>query len=118
MAVGDDQLLVAHLVLNRRNHGRIGDLPDAMGDSVLVGYIDGRSDARSWREQGIDLPGIFVKQEKLLVVRASGAEQVEAVGLGLGQSLLVAEDDLGGVVLDAAQSDESAALEVSLPRER
>ena len=68
---------------------------------------------RRGREQGIDLPGIFIEQEKLLVVGAGGAQQVEAVGLGLGQSLLVAEDDLGGIVFDAAEGDESPALELA-----
>ena len=42
---------------------------------------------------------------------AGGAQQVEAIGLGLGQGLLVAEDNTGGIVLDAAQRDEAAALQ-------
>ena len=113
MAVGDDQLFVAHLFLNRRNHAGIGNLPDPVDDAVFVGHIDGGSGVRSGREQGIDLAGIFVEQEKLLVVGTGSAKQVEAVGLGFGESLLVAEDDLGGIILDAAQSDESAALEAA-----
>ena len=88
-----------------------------MRDSVFVRRR--RSSARSGGgEQGIDLAGIFVKQEKLLVVGAGGAKQVEAVGLRLGQSLLVAEDDFRGIVFNAAESDESAALECALRRGR
>ena len=41
---------------------------------------------------------------------AGGGQQVEPVGLWLGQGLLVAEDDACGIVLDAAQCDEAAPL--------
>ena len=53
-------------------------------------------------EQGINLSGILIQQKQLFVVGAGGAQQVEAVGLRLGESLLVPEDDFGGIVLDAA----------------
>ncbi len=40
-----------------------------------------------------------------------GPEQVQAVGLGLGQSLLVTKDDSVGIVFHAAQGNESATLQ-------
>jgi hypothetical protein len=82
-----------------------------VGDSVFVGYVDRGGGAGLGRQQGSDLPRIFIEQEELLVVRASGAKQVEAVGLRLGERLLVPIDNFGGVVFHAAQGDESAALE-------
>ncbi len=116
MTVGDDQCLVAHLVLHRRNHARIGNLPHSVRDSVFVGNVDRRGGAGLRREQGINLPGIFIEQKQLFVVRAGGPKQVEPVGLGLGESLLVAEDDLGGIVFDPAQGDESPALKAGSRR--
>ena len=40
MAVGDDQLPIPHLSLHGGNDRRIGDLPDAVHDVVLVGDLD------------------------------------------------------------------------------
>ncbi len=116
MAVGDDQLLVAHSVLHCGDHRRIGNLPDPVRDSIFVRNIDDGRFLRS--QQGIDLPGIFVEQKKLLVVGPGGAQQVEPVGLGLRQGLLVTVDDFGGIILHAAQGDESAALEAGSGRGR
>ena len=79
MAVGDNQLLVAHLFLNGGNHRGIGDLPDSMCDAVFVVYFN--RGGGGGLEQGSDLAGIFIEQKKLLVMGAGGAEQVEAIGL-------------------------------------
>src|SRR5258706_11169584 len=38
------------------------------------------------------------------------AQQVQPVGLGLGQRLLMAEHDAGGIVLDPAKRNETPAL--------
>ena len=111
VAVGNDQLLIPHLVLNRGNHAGVRDLPDAVCDAIFIGHINGRSGVRIRGEQGIDLPGIFVQQKKLFVVNPRGSKQVKAVGLGLGQCLLVPIDDLGGIILHPAQRNESPALE-------
>ena len=108
MAVGDDELFVAHLLLNRLDQTGVGDLPDAVYDSIFIGHIDRWRGLRS--EERVDLAGIFIEKKKLLIVNASGAKKIEPVGLGLGQGLLVAEDDFGGIVLDAAERNESAAL--------
>jgi hypothetical protein len=43
-------------------------------------------------------------------VGAGRAQQVQSVGLGLGQGLLVPEYDAGGIVLDPAEGDEAPAL--------
>ncbi len=83
-----------------------------MGDAVFIGNVNRRNSICLECEQGIDLPGIFVEQEKLFVVDSGGTQQVETVGFGLCQCLLVPVNDLGGIVLHAPQSDESAALEI------
>ena len=95
---------------------RIGDLPDAMDDAIFVG--DGDIGICGSGEQGFDLAGIFVEHENLAEMGAGGAEQVEAIGFGLGEGLFVAEDDTGGIVLDAAQGDEAAAFQFLLTGNR
>ena len=54
--------------------------------------------------------GVGVEHVDLLAVGAGGLEEGEAVGLVLGEGLLVAVDDLVGVVVEMAEGDESAAL--------
>ena len=39
-------------------------------------------------------------------------EQIKAVGFGLGQGLFVPEDDAGRIILDAAERNEAAALQL------
>src|SRR6185437_614926 len=46
----------------------------------------------------------------LLAVGAGGLEEAHAVGLVLGEGLLVTVDDLVGVVVEVAEGDETAAL--------
>src|SRR3974390_377936 len=111
MSVGDDEFLVTHLALHRGDDSGIGNLPDAVSDAVFVDDIDGGRGRLGGVEGGIDLPGVFIEKEELLVVDTGGAEQVEAVGLGLGQGLLVAVDDLGSVVLNTAARDETPAFQ-------
>ena len=54
--------------------------------------------------------GVRVEHEDLAEVGAGGLEQVEPVALGLGEGLLVAEDDLLGVVVELAEGDKAAAF--------
>ncbi len=76
--------------------------------SVLVGI-----------EQGIHFAGSAVEHEDLAEVGASRAQQVEAIGFGLGQSLFVAENDIGGIFFDATEADEAAPFGGQLtPRNR
>ena len=65
-------------------------------------------------EQRFDLAGILVEHENLSEMGAGGAQQVEAIGLGLGQRLLMAENDACGIVLDASQADETPAFQFLL----
>src|SRR5258708_3477536 len=51
-----------------------------------------------------------VHHEDLAEVGPVRAQQVQPVGLRLGQRLLVAEDDAGGIVLDPAKRNETPAL--------
>src|SRR6185312_12098145 len=54
--------------------------------------------------------GIGVEHVDLLAVGAGGLEEAQAVGLVLGEGLLVAVDDLVSVVVEVAEGDEAAAL--------
>jgi len=110
MAVGDDQFFILHRSLHFRDQLRITHRPQRMDDSVFIGNGDFR--ARVGGEQGIDLPGILIKHEDLAEVRPRGPQQIEAVGLGFRQGLLVAKDYAGGIILDAAQSDKAAPLQL------
>ena len=118
VAVGDDELLVGHGGEEEVDELGVGELPDAVDDAVLVG--DG--EVGGWRRvlrvfavraedeffggEG----GVGVEHVDLLAVGAGGLEEGEAVGLVLGEGLLVAVDDLVGVVVEVAEGDEAAAL--------
>jgi len=105
MAVGDDQLPIPHLFLHGGNDRGIGDLPDAVRDTVLVGDLNVW--VRRRIEQGIYLARPAVQHENLAEVGSIHAQQVEPVGLRLGQRLLVPEHDARGVFLDPAECDEA-----------
>ena len=111
VAVGDDEFLVVHGGADGIDQKRIGDLPDAVNDAVFIFYRDIRDCSGGSGEKGFDPSGILIEHENLAEVGAGGAQQIEAVGLGFGQGLLVAEDDAGGIVFDATESDEAVALE-------
>ncbi len=53
---------------------------------------------------------IGIKHEDLAKVGAGGAQQVQAIRLGFGERLLVAEDDSLLVVIQFAESNEAAAF--------
>ena len=110
VAVGDDELLVGHGAGEQANDGRIVDAPDAVQDAVLVGDF-GVGGACTFVEDLFDAAGgIGVEHENLAEVGMGGLEQVQAVALGLGEGLLVAEDDLVGVLVKSAEGDEAAAF--------
>ena len=107
VAVGDQQLLVRHQLLDAR---RVGDLPEAVHGAVLVGDLGQRRGCGRLVEQRVDgAVGVGVQHEELAEVRVGVAQQLQAVLLGPGERLLVAVDDAGGVVLDAAERDEALA---------
>ena len=54
--------------------------------------------------------GVGVEHVNLLAVGAGGLEEGEPVGLVLGEGLLVAVDDVVGVVVEVAEGDEAFAL--------
>ena len=81
-----------------------------MNDAVFVRH--GNVRIAIGGEQRFDLAGVLIEHEDLSEMRPRGAQQVEAVGLGLGQGLLVPEDDAGRIVLDASQRDEAPALQL------
>ncbi len=110
VAIGDEEPLVGHGVEDELDEGGVGEFPDAMLDAVLVGDFElgrgaGLKDG-SFGGEG----GVGVEHVDLLAVGAGGFEEGEAVGLVLGESLLVAVDDFVGVVVELAEADEPAAL--------
>ena len=110
MAIGDDELLRRHFADDGGNDERVEDRPQPMKHAVFVARLDRRDGARPRRRARYRRgAGIVVQHEKLAGVRARVAEQFEAVDLGPGQRLFVAEDDASGVVFDAAQRDEALA---------
>ncbi len=95
----------------------VGELPDAVDDAVLVG--DGEvgwvvvEAVWGWALEDEFFGGeggVGVEHVDLLAVGAGGFEEGEAVGFVLGEGLLVAVDDLVGVVVEVAEGDEAAAL--------
>ena len=81
----------------------IGDATEAVLDSVLV--VEGGGGFGWELADGIGVA--FVNHEYLAAVGAGSSEEIEAVGFGLGERLLVAMDDVIGVVLETEESDES-----------
>lgn len=133
VAVGDDQLLVGHGGDDEVDEVGVGELPDTVEDVVLVGdgevggcgVVSGfavTDDSAAVFDSAVagtassedELFGgegrVGVEHVDLLAVGASGLEEGEAVGLVLGEGLLVAVDDLVGVVVEVAEGDEAAAL--------
>ena len=117
VAVGDDELLVGHGGDDEVDEGGVGELPDAVDDAVLVGDGEvGRVVVVAVRAGAFEDEffggegGVGVEHVDLLAVGAGGLEEGEAVGLVLGEGLLVAVDDLVGVVVEVAEGDEAAAL--------
>ncbi len=117
VAVGDDELLVGHGGEEEVDEVRVGELPDAMDDVVLVGdgevggvciFSVGATGAEDELFGGEG--GVGVEHVDLLAVGAGGLEEGEAVGLVLGEGLLVAVDDFVGVVVEMAEGDEAAAF--------
>ncbi len=110
VAVGDDELSVGHGGGEQIDGRRVADAPEAVEHAVFVGDF-GFGWACVFVENLFHAAGgVRVEHEDLAEVGAGGLEQVETVALGLAEGLLVAEDDLLGVVVEPAESDKSAAF--------
>ena len=110
MAVGDDELLVGHGGGQQADRGRVADAPEAVKNAVLVGDF-GLGGAVAVVEDLLDASGgVGVEHEDLSEVGAGGFEEVEAVVFGLGEGLLVAEDDLLGVLVELAEGNKTSPL--------
>ena len=116
VAVGDEEPLVGHGVEDLLDDVWVGELPEAVDDVVLVGDLSGARRLRAVSAFGVEEQvvglgfGVGVEHVDLLAVGAGGLEEGEAVGLVLGEGLLVAVDDLVGVVVELAEGDEAAAF--------
>ncbi len=92
MAVCDDQVLVVHGLLNAGDGGGVGHFPQPMDHAIFVCDFDvGRA---GLGEQGVNFSGrVAVQHEDLAEMGFGRPQKIEPVGLGLAQSLLMAEDD-------------------------
>ena len=96
VAVGDDELLVAHGGGEQADGGGVADAPEAVQHAVLVGDL-GLGWSVAVIEDGLDgAGGVGIEHEDLAEVGVGGLEKIEAVALGLGEGLLMTEDDLLG----------------------
>src|SRR5579862_6431092 len=110
MAVGDDEFLLFHHLLDGGGAAGIGDGPKPMHDVVFIAQQHfGGGRALNVRQNSIDtLLRVGVQHKELARVRAGVAKEFKAIGFGTGERVLVAEDDTGGVVLKLAGADETA----------
>src|SRR5262249_41353122 len=81
-------------------------------DTVFVG--DFRIGRRILDEQTVNFAIVVVQHEDLSEMSAGGLEKLEPVSLRLCESLLVAKDDAGRVVLDPAKCDETSTFHFRL----
>ncbi len=110
MAVGDEQLLRAHQLLEARDPRRVGYLPQPVLGLVLVGDARQRLGARGVLQDAIDLAfGIRIEHEELAEMGVAVAQQREPVLLRTRERLLVAVDDALRIILHRAQPDEAFA---------
>src|SRR3979490_2987027 len=81
VAVGDDELFIAHLGADGIYYGGVGHLPGAVEDSVFIRYFDDGIGVCSGivEKQRIDVTGVLVEHKKLFEVGAGGAKQIEPV---------------------------------------
>ena len=82
-----------------------------MNDAVFICEFDGwRSRRFRFRKYRVHaLLGIGIEHEKLTGMGAGVAEKLETVGFRPGESVLMAKNDVRGVVFELASADEAAA---------
>ena len=114
VAVGDDELFVAHVFENFADKSGVGQFPDAVDDVVLVGDLEvgGTGFAVGCVEEEVfgGEGWVGVEHVDLLWVGADGFEESEAIRFVLGEGLFVAVDEVIGVVIEVAEGDEAAAF--------
>src|SRR5271157_151838 len=100
MSVGDHELLIFHRGLYGGGAIGVGDDSQAMHNTIFIMQNGRRSGGLGVLQDRVDaLLGIRIEHEKLASVRARMAKKFEAVGLGTGERMLVAEDDASGIFL-------------------
>jgi len=116
VAIGDDQFLVGHGSRQHTDDRRIADAPQPVQHAVLVGDF-GIGGAAAIVENLLHAAsGVRIEHENLAEVSVRGLEQIEPVAPGFGEGLLMAEDDLVGIVVELAERDKTApSLTISDP---
>src|SRR6202795_1288761 len=108
VAVGDQEFLCAHFLLNTLDECRIGYRPEPVRDAEFIAQFERRALASDLFEHYVNLSrASVVEHEELAGLRAGVAEKLDAVRLGSRKRTLVGENDVCGVILNAAQGDES-----------
>src|SRR5689334_7767664 len=109
MAVGDDQFLLPHGIVNGMQQFVVGDDPETVGYAVLITKFGFRGTCLRFGKNLVHAAlGIGIEHKKLVGVRLHVAEKFEAIGFGAGERLFVAEDDASGIILEVARADEAA----------
>ena len=104
------EFLILHSPQKDVDGAHIANLPHSVGHAVFIrdfdlgGRLAGKEDL--FRGQR----GVRIEHENLSEVGSGGAQQVQAVGLGLGKRLFVTEDHLLAVIAYLTQGDKGAAL--------
>src|ERR1039458_1307130 len=79
-----------------------------MQHTVVVGSL-GVGGTGAVIQNLLDAAGrVGIEHENLAIMRVRGLEQLQSVTLGLAERLLVAEDDLFGVLMQLAEGDKTA----------
>ena len=111
VAIGNDEFLRGHGVLDGGDVAGIGDHPEAVDYPVFVGeFGDWRSGGGEFVEELVDGElRVGIEHEELTGVGVRVAEQFETVGFGARKGVFVTEDDAGGIVFEMADADEATA---------
>src|SRR5271165_5192179 len=116
VAVGDDELFILKSGGKQVESIGVVDTPDAVQDLVLVGHFHVRRGRRVEQQALGAEAGVGVQHEDLAKVSTGGAQQVKPIALWFGERLFVTENDLLGVIVKAAESDEASALQKRIGR--
>jgi hypothetical protein len=108
VAVGDEDALAGHRLLDGGDRAGVGHGPEPVGGAVAVAHLHRRI-TRDVREQGVPRGGggIVVEPEDGREVRRGRAHQLQTAGLGGGVRLFVGAHPALGVVRQADGREEA-----------
>ena len=110
VAVGDNKLFVSHGRCQQKNDAGIGDAPELVKNAVFVCDFDFGGTVVVIENLVDAARRIRIEHEYLAKMGMRGFEQIEAVALGFGEGLLMAENDLFRIIVQLAESNETATF--------